>query len=191
MQHKPKLIIVSAPSGAGKTTIVKHILSTIPDTAFSISATSRQMRNGEENGKDYFFITEQEFRKRIEQGDLLEWEEVYSGSFYGTLKSEVERIMAAGKHVVFDVDVIGGLNIKKEFGTNALAVFVCPPSLVSLEERLLARNTDSSETIMKRVKKAEYELSFKDKFDYRLINDDLEIAKKKIIKVVSDFLQKD
>lgn len=189
MHRSPKLIIVSAPSGAGKTTIVKHLLSAFPSLAFSISATSRKMRKGEEDGKDYFFISDDTFRQKIESGDLLEWEEVYKGSYYGTLKSEVNRLLNVGRDVIFDVDVVGGLNIKKEFGNRALAVFVSPPSLQSLEDRLKGRNTDSSETINKRIAKAELEMSFADKFDYILVNDNLNKAKETIVKVVSDFME--
>lgn len=188
MQHDPKLIIVSAPSGAGKTTIVKHLLSTFPSLAFSISATSRAIRKGEVHGVDYFFITSDEFKHKIEAGDLLEWEEVYNGSYYGTLKSEVNRMLENHRDVIFDVDVVGGLNIKKEFGNWAFSVFVSPPSLQALEERLKCRNTDSLETIAKRIAKAELEMSYADKFDYILVNDNLEMAKKTIVKVVGNFL---
>lgn len=188
MQHQPKLIIVSAPSGSGKTTIVRHLLSCFPSLAFSVSATNRKIRGGEQDGKDYFFISEDEFRNRIASGDLLEWQEVYSGSLYGTLKSEVERMMSEGKDVIFDVDVVGGLNIKKEFGNRALSVFVKPPSVKIIEERLNCRNTDSAETIRNRVAKAEQELSYADRFDFVLVNDDLENAKQEISKVVENFL---
>lgn len=188
MHHQPKLIIVSAPSGSGKTTIVKHLLSCFSSLAFSVSATSRKIRGGEQDGKDYFFITEEDFRNRISTGDLLEWQEVYSGSLYGTLKSEVKRMMSEGKDVIFDVDVVGGLNIKKEFGDRALAVFVKPPSVKIIEERLNCRNTDSAETIRSRVAKAEQELTYAGKFDYVLVNDNLEHAKAEIVKVVEEFL---
>ncbi|HLO91431.1 MAG TPA: guanylate kinase [Lentimicrobium sp.] len=187
MNHQPKLIIVSAPSGSGKTTLVKHLLSVFPSLAFSVSATSRKIRTGETDGKDYFFITDDEFRKRIAEGDLLEWQEVYQGSFYGTLKSEVKRLMAEGHDVVFDVDVVGGLNIKKEFGSKALALFIKPPSVEVIRERLNSRNTDTTETISKRVAKAAKELEYAQKFDYIIINDDLNKAKEEIVKVTSDF----
>lgn len=183
-----KLIIVSAPSGAGKTTIVKHLLTCIPELGFSVSATSRAIRAGETHGNDYFFISALEFRQRIDEGDLLEWEEVYPGSFYGTLKSEVIRLMKEGKHVIFDVDVVGGLNIKKAFGNDALSVFVSPPSVAELENRLKNRNTDSPETISKRIAKAKWELEFAPKFDYILINNDLETAKAEILKKVLNFI---
>ena len=172
MQHDPKLIIVS----------------TFPSLAFSISATSRAIRKGEVHGVDYFFITSDEFKHKIEEGDLLEWEEVYNGSYYGTLKSEVNRMLENHRDVIFDVDVVGGLNIKKEFGNWAFSVFVSPPSLQALEERLKCRNTDSLETIAKRIAKAELEMSYADKFDYILVNDNLEMAKKTIVKVVGNFL---
>lgn len=190
MNHQPKLIIVSAPSGSGKTTLVKHLLSVFPSLAFSISATSRKKREGETNGKDYFFITEEEFRHRIAVGDLLEWQEVYPGSFYGSLKSEVEKMMAAGNDVIFDVDVVGGLNIKKEFGSRALSLFVKPPSIEVIRERLNCRNTDTPETISRRVDKATLELEFADKFDHIIVNDNLDKAKEEIVKISADFLKK-
>lgn len=183
-----KLIIVSAPSGAGKTTIVKHLLSCGLGLGFSVSATSRAIRPGEIHGKDYFFISADEFRQRIADGDLLEWEEVYPGSFYGTLKSEVVRLMGEGKHVIFDVDVVGGLNIKKAYGSKALSVFVNPPSVSELENRLRNRNTDAVEIIRKRIDKALWELEFAPEFDFILINDDLEMAKENVLKKVSEFI---
>ncbi len=188
MQRISKLIIISAPSGSGKTTIVKHLLATFPSIAFSVSATSRKLRSGETDGKDYFFISEDEFKQKIDSSELLEWQEVYASSYYGTLRSEVERLLNEGKDVIFDVDVVGGLNIKKEFGNRALAVFVCPPSIESLEERLVFRNTDSIETIRKRIEKAAHELSYADKFDYVLVNENLDVAKETIVNVVNEFL---
>lgn len=188
LDKQKKLIVVSAPSGAGKTTIVKHLLSCNPGLAFSVSATTRAIRPGEVHGKDYFFISEPEFKERIESGDLLEWEEVYKGTFYGTLKSEVNRLMSDGFNVIFDVDVVGGLNIKKEYGKNALSVFVSPPSVAHLEARLNNRKTDSAETIRKRIEKAEWELRFAPEFDYILVNDSLDKAKNEIEKIVADFL---
>lgn len=183
-----KLIIVSAPSGAGKTTIVKHLLSCNLGLAFSVSATTRAIRPGELDGKDYFFIPEAEFRKMIEDEELLEWEEVYKGTFYGTLKSEVRRLMDSGNHVIFDVDVVGGLNIKKFYGNQALAIFVSPPSVAELESRLTGRKTDSDETIRKRIEKARWELDFAPRFDFILVNDSLEKAKTEVLKKVTDFL---
>ncbi|MHC1776757.1 MAG: guanylate kinase [Lentimicrobium sp.] len=183
-----KLIIVSAPSGAGKTTIVKHLLTCNLGLAFSISATTRLIRPGELDGKDYFFLSEAEFRKMIEADELLEWEEVYKGTFYGTLKSEVRRLMNNGNHVIFDVDVVGGLNIKKFYGNQALAIFVSPPSVSELESRLTGRKTDSAETIRKRVEKARWELDFAPGFDFILVNDSLDKAKSEVLKRVTDFL---
>ncbi|MDX9883447.1 MAG: guanylate kinase [Prolixibacteraceae bacterium] len=185
---KGKLIIFSAPSGAGKTTIVKHLLAGGFDLEFSVSATSREMRHTETDGKDYYFLSPEEFRRKVEAGEFLEWEEVYTGTCYGTLKSEVERIRNNGKHVVFDVDVIGGLNIKKFYGDQALAVFVKPPSVEELHKRLVARSTDSSEVIEKRVQKAEYELSFAPKFDVIIINENLEKAFAETEQLVKEFL---
>jgi guanylate kinase len=183
-----KLIIVSAPSGAGKTTIVKHLLSCNLGLAFSVSATTRDIRPGEVNGKDYFFMPESNFKKMMEAKELLEWEEVYKGVFYGTLKREVNRLMNEGYHVIFDVDVVGGLNIKKSYGDKALSVFVSPPSVLELETRLNNRKTDSAETISKRIDKARWELGFADRFDFILVNDSLEEAKAKVLKRVTDFL---
>ncbi len=186
--NEKKLIIVSAPSGAGKTTIVKHLLASNLNLAFSISATTRSIRPGEVDRKDYFFMSESDFKRKIEAGELLEWEEVYKGTFYGTLKSEVRRLMKEGYHVIFDVDVIGGLNIKKFYGDKALSVFVSPPSVAALEARLTNRKTDSVETISKRIEKARWELDFAQNFDFILINDSLEKAKTEVLKRVSEFL---
>lgn len=183
-----KLIIFSAPSGAGKTTIVKHLLQQKLGLEFSISATSRAMRHTETNGKDYYFLTSDEFKKKIENDEFLEWEEVYTGTFYGTLKSEVERIRNNGKHVIFDVDVVGGCNIKKYYGDEALAIFVQPPSVEELHNRLVCRSTDLPEVIEKRVAKAEYELTFADKFDVIIVNDDLGKAQQQAEKVICEFI---
>lgn len=187
--EKGKLIIFSAPSGSGKTTIVRHLLKTFPDKiAFSISATSRPKRGAEENGKDYHYLSTEEFKKRVEKGEFLEWEEVYAGIFYGTLKSEVERIWSEGKSVIFDIDVEGGLNLKNQFGDRALAVFVMPPSIKILEERLKTRSTDSAESIARRVAKAEKELKTASLFDTFILNEKLEEAFVKAEKTVGDFL---
>ena len=185
---KGKLIIFSAPSGAGKTTIVKHLLQKNFGLEFSVSATSRKPRPGEVDGKDYYFLTEEEFKEKIENGEFLEWEEVYSGIFYGTLKSEVERIRNAGKHVIFDVDVVGGLNIKKFYGNEALAVFIKPPSVEELKNRLKNRSTESEEKIRMRVAKAEKEMEFADKFDVIILNEELQRALMEAEKVVGEFL---
>ena len=185
---KGKLIIFSAPSGAGKTTIVKHLLQQDFDLNFSVSATSREPREGETHGKDYYFIPENEFKKKIENNEFLEWEEVYTGIFYGTLKSEVERIRNAGENVIFDVDVVGGLNIKKYYGNEAMAVFVQPPSVEELKKRLRNRSTESKEKIKMRVAKAEKELEFANQFDTVIVNKELPKALKEAEKVVSGFL---
>lgn len=185
---KGKLLIFSAPSGSGKTTIVKHLLSQQYNLEFSISATSRPRRGEEIDGKDYYFISADEFRKKIEGNEFLEWEEVYPDRYYGTLKSEVERIRNNGKNVIFDVDVVGGTNIKDYYENEALSVFVQPPSISELERRLKVRSTDSEEVIMTRVAKAEYELTFASKFDVILINDVLEEALSKADEIIAKFL---
>lgn len=184
-----KLIIFSAPSGAGKTTIVHHLLNQNLNLEFSISATSRGKRHTETDGKDYYFLTPEEFRKKIGNNEFLEWEEVYPGTFYGTLKSEVERIRKNGKHVIFDVDVVGGSNIKKFYGNEALAIFIQPPSVEELRNRLVFRSTDAPEVIEKRVAKAEYELTFAGKFDVIIINDELGKACKEAEERVKEFLK--
>ena len=188
-QSKGKLIIVSAPSGAGKTTLVKHLLAGDLNLGFSVSATSRPQRTGEVDGKDYFFMTAEAFRERLDAGDLLEWEEVYEGSYYGTLFSEVERLRNLGKNVIFDVDVVGGMNIKKRFGDEAKSIFISPPSIEALKLRLKKRSTDSPETIAKRMEKAKWELSFSPKFDVVVINDNLEEAKNEIYNIVEQFVK--
>lgn len=184
-----KLLIFSAPSGSGKTTIVKHLLNTFNSLSFSISATSRKRREGEVDGVNYYFLTPDEFRKKIENHEFVEWEEVYPNQYYGTLKSELERIWAAKKHVIFDVDVIGGMNIKKMYPERALAVFVKPPSVEELEQRLINRHTEDRENLRRRIEKAEQELKFHDQFDLILINDDLEQAKKEAVEIVKKFLE--
>lgn len=186
-----KLIVFSAPSGSGKTTIVKHLL-TISELslAFSISATSRYMRDGEVDGKDYYFISAEEFQKKIEEKAFVEYEEVYKDNYYGTLKSEVERIWADGKHVVFDIDVVGGLNIKSQFPDQTLAVFVSPPSVEELERRLRFRQTESDEKIAMRLAKAEREISRAPEFDVILENHDLETAKEEAYQLVNQFVNR-
>jgi len=188
MSEKGKLIIVSAPSGAGKTTIVQHLLKSIPDLEFSISAASRKIRPNEVDGKDYYFIPIDEFRIKIENEEFLEWEEVYKDHYYGTLKAEVERIRNTGKHVIFDVDVVGGLNIKKYYKENALAIFVMPPSPEHLEIRLRGRSTENEELLKTRIEKAEQELKYADQFDKILMNDDLATAKKQAEELVIEFV---
>jgi guanylate kinase len=185
-----KLLIFSAPSGSGKTTLVKHLLNEFNELAFSVSATSRSKRSGEKHGKDYYFMSAEIFRKKIESGLFLEWEEVYDGIFYGTLLEEVERLRKKGKNVVFDVDVVGGISIKKHYGDQALSVFVKAPSLEVLAERLRRRKTDSEESITKRLQKAEWETNFEGQFDIILINDNLNEAHEKISKIVTEFIGK-
>jgi guanylate kinase len=187
---KGKLIIFSAPSGAGKTTIVRQLLEKDLNLEFSISATSRLPRQTETHGKDYYFLTDAEFKQKVDNNEFLEWEEVYSGICYGTLKAEVERIRNAGRNVVFDVDVVGGLNIKEYFGDEALAVFVQPPSVEELRKRLTARSTETEEKIAMRIAKAKHELSFAKQFDVIVVNDYLENAVAKTEKIVREFLVK-
>lgn len=185
---KGKVIVVSAPSGAGKTSIVKHLLKVVPELNFSVSATTRAKREHEVHGKDYYFFTPDEFKSRLANDEFLEWQEVYANQFYGTLKSEVERIWKEGHTVIFDVDVLGGLNIKKYFGNQALAVFIQPPTLEELRHRLLNRGTETEESMKKRLDKAEYEISFADQFDKIVLNDDLATAQQEMIHLVQNFL---
>jgi guanylate kinase len=187
--QKGKLLIFSAPSGSGKTTLVKYLMQHIDNLSFSISATSRNIRGGEINGKDYYYLTADEFRKKIANNEFVEWEEVYHNKFYGTLKSEVERIRNNGQNVVFDVDVVGGVNIKKLYGDDALAIFVMPPSIEILKQRLTDRGTDTASDIKTRIDKAEYELTFADKFDSVIINDKLEKAQTETFKLVKLFVK--
>ncbi len=183
-----KAIIFSAPSGSGKTTIVKKLVQQNSDLEFSISACTRDRRGRqEENGKDYYFLTPQEFKEKIDNQEFIEWQEVYSGNFYGTLKSEIERIWASGKNVIFDVDVKGGVNLKKYFGPKALAVFVKVPSLEVLEQRLRGRDTEAEESISRRLFKARFEMSFEDQFDVTLLNENLEVSVQDAQKLYRDF----
>ena len=184
-----KCIIVCAPSGAGKTTIVRHLLSKFSDLTFSVSATSREPRSNEEDGVHYHFISAKDFRSKIDNDEFLEWEEVYADQFYGTLKSEINRIWDKGHHVVFDVDVEGGVNLKEIFGDRALALFVKPPSLKVLEERLRSRKTETEESLQKRLNKAERELGYEEKFDDTVINDELEEACETAAEKVKTFLE--
>lgn len=187
--HSGKLIIFSAPSGSGKTTLVRHILKTYPgDIEFSISATSRPKRGIEENGKDYYYLSVDDFKEKISNNEFLEWEEVYAGTHYGTLKAEVQRIWDKGKAVIFDIDVEGGLNLKNQFKENALAIFVMPPSIKILEERLNLRSTDSKESIARRIAKAEKELKTAELFDVFILNENLDEACVKAEELVSGFL---
>jgi guanylate kinase len=183
-----KLFIFSAPSGSGKTTIVRHLLSLDLGLEFSISASSRLPRGTEKEGVDYYFMTPDKFRTKIENNEFLEWEEVYENQFYGTLRSEVGRIWEKGNHALFDIDVKGGLNLKKEYGNKAVAIFVSPPSIDVLIQRLKNRKTEDSESLKKRIEKVKYELSFSDQFDILLINDNLEDALKKAEEIIRDNL---
>lgn len=183
-----KVIIFSAPSGSGKSTIINYLLGQQLNLAFSISATSRPPRGNEKHGVEYFFLTPDEFRQRIANNEFLEYEEVYTDRFYGTLKEQVEKQLAAGQNVVFDVDVVGGCNIKKFYGDRALALFIQPPCIEELRRRLIGRGTDAPEVIESRIAKAEYELSFAPKFDKVIINDDLATAKAQALKVIKEFL---
>ena len=185
-----KLIIFSAPSGSGKSTIINYLLTQHLNLAFSISATSRPPRGTEQHGVEYFFLTPEEFRSRIENNEFLEYEEVYKDRYYGTLKEQVEKQLEAGQNVVFDVDVVGGCNIKKFYGERALSVFIQPPSVEELRCRLEGRGTDTPEVIESRIAKAEYELSFAPQFDCIIVNDNLETAKAETLKVIKEFLEK-
>jgi guanylate kinase len=186
-----KLIIFSAPSGSGKTTIVKHLLKTNPNLGFSISACTRDKRGrNEEHGKDYYFLTPEDFKKRIDNKEFVEYEEVYQGAFYGTLKSEIERVWTSGKHVIFDVDVKGGLNLKKYYGDRALAIFVKCPSMAVLEERLRSRKTETENSISTRLFKVKFEMGFENQFDVTLLNSDLKQALEDAQKLVDDFISK-
>jgi len=187
---KGKLVIISAPSGAGKTSIVSYLLKKDLNLEFSVSATTRKPRNNEKNGKDYYFITVYDFKTRIRKNEFLEWEEVYKDHFYGTLKSEMERIWSLKKHVIFDVDVKGGINLKNIFTKDAISIFIMPPSVEELEKRLLARRTDDRSKIKVRVEKAMEEIKLADGFDNIVINDNLDVAQREVYEMVSSFLNK-
>lgn len=183
-----KLIIFSAPSGSGKTTIVKRMLEVFPQLEFSISATSRAPRGAEQNGVDYHFLSSEEFAAAVARNEFVEWEEVYKGTCYGTLKSEMQRIWERGNVIVFDVDVMGGINLKRIFGDNACSIFILPPSIEELRRRLEGRGTDAPDVIEKRVAKAEFELAKADGFDCRVINDDLETAVAETVEIIKNFI---
>jgi guanylate kinase len=185
---KGKLIIFSAPSGAGKSTIVRHLMRQNLGLAFSISATSRPPREGETDGREYHFMSAETFRDLIDKKAFIEWEEVYPGQYYGTLHSELNKIWEAGKHAVFDIDVMGGLNLKKEFGDRACAIFIEPPSLDILEERLRSRGSDDEASLNKRLKKAGHEMQFASQFDHIVVNDRLEEAQHRACILVQEFL---
>lgn len=183
-----KLVIFSAPSGSGKSTIINYLLTQNLNLHFSISATSRSPRGNEKDGVEYYFLTPEQFRAKINEGEFLEYEEVYTDKFYGTLKSEVERILNEGNNVVFDVDVVGGCNIKNYYGDKALSIFIQPPSIEALRDRLVGRGTDSMDVIENRLTKASFEMSFASKFDKVIINDNLEKAKTETLQVIKAFL---
>lgn len=180
------VLIVSAPSGGGKSTIVGHLLKTFNFFDFSVSATSRAPRGAEVNGKEYFFLSQNEFKRRAINGDFVEYEEVYPGLFYGTLKSEVERIWGKNKVILFDIDVMGGMNLKKLYGDKSISLFIAPPSLEILRERLIKRGTDTPEAIEKRVAKAEKEMQYSGNFDKILVNDDLQTALEEVEKIIKE-----
>ena len=189
---KGKLLIFSAPSGSGKSTLLNYVMSQIPEMAFSVSATTRPPRGEEVHGKEYYFLTMEDFKQRVANGEFLEWEEVYPGRCYGTLLSVIEQMQLDGKHVAFDVDVCGGVNIKKHYGNQALSIFIQAPSVDVLRERLIKRQTDSMEDIEKRLAKAAWETEFaQGKFDRTVINDDLDTAKREILEVVKAFLEEE
>jgi len=183
-----KLIVISAPSGAGKTSIVHQLLRDIPELSFSISACSREMREKEVHGKDYYFLGLEGFQQKINEDAFLEWEQVYENQYYGTLKSEIERIWSEGKTVIFDVDVVGGLNIKKKYPKKCLSIFIMPPSIEVLAERLIGRGSESDESIKKRLDKAEEETSKNKQFDTIILNDDFVIACKETEKIITNFI---
>jgi len=183
------IIILSAPSGTGKSTIISRLMNR-PELrlGFSVSATSRKPRNGEENGKHYYFFSPQEFERLVKEDKFVEWEEVYAGTKYGTLVSEVERVTGSGRNLIMDIDVKGALNVKKRFGQRALAIFILPPDLQTLSERLRNRATDDEETIRRRLDKAEYELGFAGEFDERVVNDNLDTATEKVCAIIRQFI---
>ena len=189
MTASNRLIVFSAPSGAGKTTLVKYILSKFNEIEFSISATSRKPRGNEKNGVDYYFLSDLEFKKRINNKEFVEYEEVYGGIFYGTLKSELKRIWENNKIVIFDIDVVGGVNIKEMFHKETLSIFVMPPSLEILEKRLIDRGDISKDQIMTRIKKAENELDYASKFDNIIINSDLDKSQKIAFSLIKEFIE--
>lgn len=188
--NKGKLLIFSAPSGSGKTTLVNYLREEIPEIAFSVSATTRAPRGTEQNGVEYYFMSLEEFKQRVDNDEFLEWQEVYPGRCYGTLKAVVEQMQEQGLHVAFDVDVVGGTNIKKFYGDEALSIFIQAPSIEALRERLVGRQTDSMDEIEKRLAKADWEMNFaKGKFDCTIINDNLETAKHDILEAVQKFIE--
>ena len=186
---KGKLVIISGPSGAGKTTIVRHLLDSGLNLAFSISATTREPRKGEKHGTDYFFLTVKDFRQKIEDGEFAEWEEVYKDVLYGTLKSEMNRIWNSGCHVLFDVDVMGGINLKKAFGNRAIALFIMPPSVKDLRKRLAGRASETPDSLKMRIDKAEEEMLLANQFDSIIVNKILDVAKEEVLQRVRSFIE--
>jgi len=184
-----KLIVISAPSGAGKTSIVHQLLKVIPELSFSVSASSRERRGNEVHGKDYYFLGVEGFHKKIKEDAFLEWEQVYENQYYGTLKSEIKRIWSEGKIVIFDVDVVGGLNIKKQYPKECLSIFIIPPSIEVLAERLIGRGSESDESVKKRLDKAEEETSKSGQFDTIILNDDFDIACEETMDVITNFIK--
>ena len=184
-----KLIVISAPSGAGKTSIVHHLLKSMDELSFSVSACSREKRDNETHGKDYYFLGVEGFQNKIKEDAFLEWEQVYENQYYGTLKSEIERIWSEGKTVIFDVDVIGGLNIKKQYPKDCLSLFIMPPSLEVLAERLIGRRSESDESLQKRLDKAEEEIAQNQQFDRAILNVDFEIACEETVEVITNFIK--
>lgn len=183
-----KYIILSAPSGSGKSTLANYLLSEVKSLSFSISSTTREMRRNEKNGIDYYFITYDEFKKNIDEGNFIEWEQVYNNDFKGTLKSEIKRLVDEKKNIIFDVDVVGGLNLKKYFGKDSLSIFIDVPSVEDLENRLLRRGTDSKKNIQERLRKAKKEISLKNNFDLIIMNDNILQSKNIILRDVNKFL---
>ena len=183
-----KLIVISAPSGAGKTSIVHQLLMDMPELAFSVSASSRERRENEVHGKDYYFLGVEGFQQKIKEDAFLEWEQVYENQYYGTLKSEIERIWSEGKTIIFDVDVVGGLNIKKQYPKECLSIFIMPPSVEVLAERLIGRGSDSDESVKKRLDKAEEEISKNNQFDTIILNDNFEIACEQTKEIITNFI---
>lgn len=188
MEENRKVIIFSAPSGSGKSTIIGHLLKRVPGLEFSISATSRKPRQGEQDGKDYYFLTEEDFKQRVAEDKFVEWVEVYQGTCYGTLKSEIERIWDKGNTVIFDVDVLGGVSLKKIFGEKALSIFIQPPSIEVLEQRLRNRGTETEESLRKRIERAEMELQYSNQLDVVVVNDNLDTAINETETIVNNFL---